>query len=153
MTIIINKEESQITKGDDCPEKVVVVNDGKRGPPGLSNLFFFIRRAEANLGGHRAVVSNEDGTVNYADNTNLDHLGKVLGITTSAVLAGEEVKIIRGGLIEFEGWSWDTDLPVYLAANGLLTQNPASVGFSQILGFAESPTGLFVNLREPILLT
>jgi hypothetical protein len=153
MTIIINKDYSQITKGDDCPEKVVIVNDGDRGPPGLSNLFFFVRVAEVNLGGHRAVVSNQDGSVNYADNTNLDHLGKVLGITTSAVTAGNEVKIIRGGLINFDGWSWDVDLPVYLATNGLLTQNPASSGFSQILGFAESPTGLFVNLREPILLT
>lgn len=153
MTIIINKENSQITKGDDCPEKVIVVNDGKQGPPGLSNLFFFVRVAEDDLGGHRAVVSNEDGTVNYADNTNLDHLGKVLGVTTSAITAGNEVKIVRGGLINFEGWSWDVDLPVYLATNGLLTQNPASSGFSQIIGFAESPTGLFVNLREPILLT
>lgn len=153
MTIIINKENSQITKGDDCPEKVIVVNDGKQGPPGLSNLFFFVRVAEDDLGGHRAVVSNEDGSVNYADNTNLDHLGKVLGVTTSAITAGNEVKIVRGGLINFEGWSWDVDLPVYLATNGLLTQNPASSGFSQIIGFAESPTGLFVNLREPILLT
>lgn len=153
MTIVINKGHSQITKGDDCPTTTVVVNDGERGPPGLSNLFFFVRRADGAIGGHRAVVSNEDGTVTYADNTNLNHLGKVLGITTSAVLDGEEVKIIRGGLIEFEGWSFNVDLPVYLAENGLLTQNPATQGFSQILGFAESPTGLFVNLREPILLT
>jgi hypothetical protein len=123
------------------------------GPRGLSDLFFLRRVANANLGGHRAVISNVDGTIDYADSSNVGHLGKVLGIIVQAVLEGEEVDVIRGGLLEFEGWDWDVDMPVYLAENGLLTQNPATSGFSQIVGFAQSPTGLFVNLREPILLT
>jgi hypothetical protein len=153
MTIIINKTKTSITRGDDCPEKIIVVNDAMRGPPGLSNLFFFVRRANGPIGAHRAVISNEDGSVSYADTTNTLHLGKVLGITTASVVDQEEVTIIRGGLIEFEGWSFNVDQPVYLAVNGLLTQNPSVAGFSQIVGFAESPTALFVNLREPILLT
>jgi hypothetical protein len=126
---------------------------GPQGPSGLSDIFFLRRVANADLGGHRAVISNLDGTIDYADSSNLLHLGKVLGIIVQAVLEGEEVDVIRGGLLEFEGWNWDVDLPVYLAENGLLTQNPATSGFSQIVGFAQSPTGLFVNLREPILLT
>jgi hypothetical protein len=131
----------------------IEVNLSLLGPRGLSDLFFLRRVANANLGGHRAVISNVDGTTDYADSSNLLHLGKVLGIIVQAVLEGEEVDVIRGGLLEFEGWDWDVDLPVYLAENGLLTQNPATSGFSQIVGFAQSPTGLFVNLREPILLT
>jgi hypothetical protein len=126
---------------------------GPQGPSGLSDIFFLRRVANADLGGHRAVISNLDGTIDYADSSNLLHLGKLLGIIVQAVLQGEEVDVIRGGLLEFEGWNWDVDLPVYLAENGLLTQNPATSGFSQIVGFAQSPTGLFVNLREPILLT
>jgi hypothetical protein len=118
----------------------------------LSDLFFLTRVANDDLGGHRAVISNEDGTIDYADSSNLNHLGKVLGVSVQSVLEGESVNVIRGGLLEFEGWSWDVNLPVYLAQNGLLTQNPVSAGFSQIVGFAESPTGLFVNLREPIQL-
>jgi hypothetical protein len=153
VTIIINKVAKRTVKVDDCPTKTVVIDEGARGPRGLSDLFFLNRIANSNLGGHRAVISNEDGTLDYADSSNVGHLGKVLGIIVRATLQGERVDVIRGGLLEFEGWSWDTDLPVYLATNGLLTQNPASSGFSQILGFAESPTGLFVNLREPILLT
>jgi hypothetical protein len=131
----------------------IEVNLALLGPRGLSDLFFLRRVANDNLGGHRAVISNVDGTIDYADSSNLLHLGKVLGIIVQAVLEGEEVDVIRGGLLEFEGWNWDVDLPVYLAENGLLTQNPATSGFSQIVGFAQSPTGLFVNLREPILLT
>ena len=153
MTIIVNKVAKRTIKVDDCPTKTVVIDEGARGPRGLSDLFFLNRIANSNLGGHRAVISNEDGTLDYADSSNVGHLGKVLGIIVRSTLAGQRVDVIRGGLLEFEGWSFDTDLPVYLATNGLLTQNPASAGFSQILGFAESPAGLFVNLREPILLT
>ena len=142
-TIIVNKVK----------RKTVVVDEGARGPRGLSDLFYLSRIANSDLGGHRAVISNEDGTIDYADSNNVGHCGKVLGIIVKATLEGERVDVIRGGLLEFEGWSFDVDLPVYLAENGLLTQNPATQGFSQIVGFAESPTGLFVNLREPILLT
>ena len=142
-TIIVNKVK----------RKTVVVDEGARGPRGLSDLFYLSRIANSDLGGHRAVISNEDGTIDYADSNNVGHCGKVLGIIVKATLKGERVDVIRGGLLEFEGWSFDVNLPVYLAENGLLTQNPATQGFSQIVGFAESPTGLFVNLREPILLT
>jgi len=153
VTIIINKVAKRTVKVDDCSTKTVLIDEGARGPRGLSDLFYLNRVANADLGGHRAVISNEDGTIDYADSSNVDHCGKVLGIIVRATLEGERVDVIRGGLLEFEGWSWNRDLPVYLAENGLLTQNPASSGFSQIVGFAESPIGLFVNLREPILLT
>jgi hypothetical protein len=152
VTIIVNKVSKKTVTVDDCPTKTVVLSEGARGPRGLSDLFFLTREAAEELGGHRAVISNVDGTISYADSSNLDHLGKVLGIIVRSVLAGERVEVIRGGLLEFEGWSWNINLPVYLAENGLLTQNPSSEGFSQIVGFAESPTGLFVNLREPIQL-
>jgi hypothetical protein len=152
VTIIVNKVSKKTLKVDDCPTKTVVIDEGARGPRGLSDLFFLTRTAAEDLGGHRAVISNVDGTIDFADSSNLDHLGKVLGIIVRSVLAGERVEVIRGGLLEFEGWSFDINLPVYLAENGLLTQNPSIAGFSQIVGFAESPTGLFVNLREPIQL-
>ena len=152
MSIVINKVAKKTIKVDDCPTKTVIVDEGARGPRGLSDLFFLSRIANDVLGGHRAVIANLDGTIDYASASNLDHMGKVLGIIVRSVLEGERVDVIRGGLLEFEGWSWDVDLPVYLAENGLLTQNPTGAGFSQIVGFAESPTGLFVNLREPIQL-
>lgn len=125
---------------------------GLQGPPGLSDQMFLDRTANGAIGGQRMVVGNPDGSVSYANNTNLLHLGKVLGMSDAAYLDGETVKIIREGLVEFVGWSFDVDLPIYLGINGLLTQTPAVTGFLQIVGFAESPTKLFVNLREPILL-
>jgi hypothetical protein len=122
------------------------------GPPGLSDLLFLTRIADGNIGGQRMVIGNADGTCSYAHTTNVTHIGKVLGMSNAAYLDGENVKIIREGLVEFVGWSFDVDLPIYLGINGLLTQSASATGFSQIVGFAESPTKLFVNLREPILL-
>lgn len=141
-TVIVNK----------VSQKTVTVEEGARGPRGLSDLFFVTRVAASDLGGHRAVVANTDGTIDFASASNLQHLGKVLGIIEQAVVAGKKVNVIRGGLLEFEGFSWDINLPVYLAEDGHLSQTPSSTSFSQIVGFAESPTGLFVNLREPIQL-
>jgi len=129
---------------------------GPPGPPGppsvIAERILITRIASGNIGGQRMVISNVDGTVSFADSSNLLHLGKVVGLTDFAALDGEEVTITREGLVEFEGFSFDPDLPVYLSTDGLLTQTPAVTGFSQIVGFAESPTKLFVYLREPILL-
>jgi len=111
-----------------------------------------VREASGSIGGQRAVIANTDGTISYADTQNLSHLGRVLGISAGAGNDGDDVLVIREGLISFSGWAWDTSLPVYLATNGLLSQNASTSGFSQIVGFAESPTDLYVNLREPIVI-
>ena len=125
---------------------------GPIGPTGPTDQITFRRIASGALGGQRMVKANPDGTVSYADTTDVADAGKVLGITDFAVADGEEVVIIREGLTEFEGWSFNVGLPVYLGENGLVTQTASPAGFSQIVVFAENPTNLFVNLPEPIIL-
>jgi len=125
---------------------------GPVGPTGPTDRIVFRRIASGALGGQRMVKANQDGTVSFADTTDTDHAGKVLGITKFAVVDGEEVVIIREGLVDFEGFAFDVGIPVYLGENGLVTQTASVTGFSQIVGFAESPTRLFLNLREPIIL-
>lgn len=125
---------------------------GIQGPPGQPGAEVYEREASGNIGGHRVVVSNGDGTVSYADATNLDHIGRVFGLTVTAANNGEMLDIKRNGPVDFNGWNWDTDLPVYLGTTGLLTQTVPTTGFSQIVGFAEMPTRLFLNFREPLQL-
>jgi len=79
-------------------------------------------------------------------------LGRVVGISLNAAQDGDDVEVLIFGYIEFNGWDFDITKPVYLSVDGLVTQNLPIIGFSQIVGFAESPTRLFVNLREPIIL-
>lgn len=126
---------------------------GIQGPPGQPGAEVFERVASGNIGGHRVVVSNSDGTVSYADYTEPTHAGKVFGLTITAADDGDILEIKRSGSVDFNGWDFDTSLPVFLGENGLLTQTAPTTGFSQIVGFAEIPTRLFLNFREPLKLS
>jgi hypothetical protein len=80
----------------------------------------------------------------------------VAGVTVSAVGQGGLTSIRNYGELVETSWNWTMDKPVFLGPNGTLTQaNPADAGaaFSLVVGFPSSPTKLFINIREPILLT
>ena len=112
--------------------------DGIDGDAGSS-----VRRiADIALGGHRCVITTATG-ITYADSSNITHLGLVLGITTSAVLAGEEVAISTVGEVIEPSWSFALG-NVYVGLNGNLTQIVPLSGFIQIIGVAISPTVLLV---------
>lgn len=123
---------------------------GPIGPVGPEGGTAIKRPANGAIGGQRVVVGNADGTVSYADATDTSHLGRVLGVTQTAVSDGEDATVIHTGYFNEPTWSWDTSLPLYAGANGLITQTTPAVGFSQIIGFAETPTRIYIRLREPI---
>lgn len=136
------------------PEPVIVEVEvgfqGPKGAPGGTQRFV----ADAALSGHRAVIRTATG-IDYADAAIAAHCGQVIGITTGAVTASEVGEICAGGDIDEPSWDWTPGLAVFLGLNGLLTQTPptlATAAFSQELGFAVSPTKLFVQLRDPIAL-
>lgn len=108
------------------------------------------------IGGHRLVIVDTNSRAAYAGNDQLPHVGRVVGISTGAVADGALVTIqIRGEMTE-PTWAWNLTLPVYLGVNGLLTQaqpTGPTAKFSQIVAFPLSATKLFVNLREPILIS
>jgi hypothetical protein len=135
----------------ESPNQVLnlVLPKGDKGDDGVTTIK---KKALGNIGADRFVISNINGTISHADQTNLNHLGKVLGITLNSASDGEDVDILLTGFVSFNGWDFDVNLPIYLGVNGLITQVLPVNGFSQILGFAESPDTIFVNLREPIVL-
>lgn len=124
---------------------------GTPGPPGSpgagANLH---RNAATNLSGHRVVTPHPDGTVGYADNTNFAHYMAPLWLTLGAALVGMDVEIQQFGPVTEGSWSWAPG-PVYLGAAGVLTQvTPMAPAFLAIVGFATSPTELFVD-RQPTI--
>ena len=142
------------------PKQTINIDRGQRGPQGpqgpqgqqgISGTTY-TRIASGSIGGQRFVVTNGDGTVSYASNLNDSQINKVFGITLNAANDGENVNVLTFGLTEFNGWSWNTALPIFLGDNGLPTQTVPLSGFSLIVGFAETPTNIFVDLREPIYL-
>ena len=124
---------------------------GPQGPVGPAGGSAVYLAAEA-LGGHRVVRCASDG-LRYADATHPAHAGGVAGITTAAFSAGDAVTLVSLGELVELSWNWTPDAPVFVGANGVLTQTlPAGAAFSQVVGVATSPTSMFVRLREPVTL-
>lgn len=139
-------------------EKIFIVTEAVQGPPGPggsgggSNIEVL---AGENLGGHRLVILNEVGRALYADSSQIDHLHRVVGITTGAADVDSGVSLVGNGPLSEVSWNWAVGLPIYLGTNGLLTQAvPAAPAakFSLVVGFPTSSTSMFVNIREPITL-
>ena len=156
MTDIIytNSESNVIIESTDGPTTVIEsIEVGPPGPPGSSSASSDLSIVAAvALGGHRIVVSDENGKAAYADHTVLAHANKVLGMTTGAIAQNGSVAIRTEGEITEGSWAWTLDVPVWLAANGLLSQESPLTGFSLIVGFPITATKLFIDIREPIFL-
>lgn len=139
------------------PTRIVIRQpgiQGRPGPAGADSTTTVEKVAAHNLSGHRAVTTRSDGKVEYASNTDLDHAGGALFLTTAAAATGDTVIVQLLGEITEPGWSW-TPGPIWLATNGQLTQTPPVVParFSRQVGAATSPTTLLWHPGATYLLT
>lgn len=124
---------------------------GAQGPPGPAGASVTSYVAGETLGGNRAVKANVSGQAVYATNTDAasQHL---LGVTTGAAVFGDNVSVQRSGVMVEPSWSWSPNQPVFLGANGVLTQTyPTGALLSIIVGFALTPTSIHLSPREPII--
>jgi hypothetical protein len=126
---------------------------GEDGAPGVAGGVVVTCVAGEALGGHRVVVLNADAEAVYASNVVPEHLHKVLGLTTGAVLLGAEATVQTGGEMTEPTWAWTLDAPIFLGANGLLTQTTPASGFMLVVAFPVTATKIFIKLREPLALT
>lgn len=128
---------------------------GRPGVPGQAGGATAIFTALSAIGGHRVLTMTPAGELAYASNDDLTAAGRIVGVSLNAASPGGDVSVQRGGEVSEPSWNLDTDLPVYLGVNGLLTQTPpeSPAVFSLIVGFPMTPTKLFVSIREPIYLT
>ena len=130
-------------------------DSGVKGDPGRAGGSEVIRPAKANLSGHRGALITADGKIDYASNADISHLGRCVGITTGAAMQGTPATVSNFIEITEPSWNWDVNQPVYLGADGYLTQIPPSAPaakFSVVVGFPISITTLFVNVGIPIVL-
>jgi len=128
---------------------------GPPGPPGnTSSQIRLTGIAESSLSGHRAVTQNSDGTIRYADNATIEHLHAPIWLTTGATAPGDLADLLAYGPIHEVSWSWNTG-PIYLGANGLITQiiptAPGALFLAQI-GVATGATSAWIDRRSSIVL-
>jgi hypothetical protein len=122
---------------------------GDTGASGALSSYSYIT-GEA-LGGHRGIVI-DNNIAYYADNTNLNHINKPMGISSNASISGGEITVIFFGEMEESSWSWDITKPIWISTNGLLTQTPPEIGFSCIIAMPITTTKIFVEKQEILIL-
>ena len=132
---------------------VYVGQRGSDGVDGLPGGVVVKCTAGEALGGHRVVVLNEAAEAVYASNAVPEHLHKVLGLTTGAVIIGAAATVQTGGEMTEPTWAWTLDAPIFLGVDGLLTQTPPASGFLLVVAFPVTATKIFIKLREPLALT
>ena len=124
------------------PTETLVVNSS------TSALNSFIQVATRDIGGLRVLLADQS----YADQSNIDSYGKVIGLSKGAVVTGGLLEIVTASeLAGFTGLIPNTQ--VYLGLNGLITQTVPTSGFIQQLGVAITSTSILVNLSLPLLLS
>jgi hypothetical protein len=124
---------------------------GPPGPPGGGGAATLQLIAQGALSGHRVVRATALG-VAYVDPSDPQQAGTALGVTTHAALNQQPVLVQQIGELEESTWAWTLNLPVYVGANGVLTQAPPTAGFVEIVGMPTAPTKLAINLRNSIIL-
>lgn len=117
---------------------------------GGTNVVYYT--AGAAVSNHSIVAIDAANTVVHADNTIMDHVNKIIGITTGAALLGEQVPVQLDGEIVEPSWTWTLGSPVYLGTNGQLTQVVPVSGFSIMVGIPTTSTKMRLRFREPVVL-
>lgn len=120
--------------------------------PSVVGVTFLSLPAAVAIGGHRAVTQDNAGNLIYADSGFPLYAGRVLGITTQAVTAGDFCSVQTVGVMTEPSWNWAVDMPIYLAPNGQISQTAPLTGFVLRLGIAIHPQSVFVSVAEPVLL-
>lgn len=104
------------------------------------------------LSSHRVVFQDDsDNRVRYVD-PEADSIAEVLGVTTTATgAAGEIVYVQAAGVLADPSFSFLPG-PVFVGANGVLTQNPPTAGAILQVGVATTLTTLLIRIQQPIYL-
>ena len=132
--------------------EVIILEVAEQGPPGPPGTDFVFQclAAEA-VGGHRVVIGSGFNGVLLANAGNEAHFGKVIGLTMNAASIGGAVTVKNVGAVDEPSWNFTPDADVWLASNGLFTQTPPNSVFTQRIGYALTPTRMWVDLSDSII--
>jgi hypothetical protein len=100
----------------------------------------------------RIVSSDDTGRLVYTDPTDPDSVRRIVGMTTSAGLAGQTVTVLTEGKYSDSNWAFDVTKRLFLGANGTFTQVAPTTGISVVLGHAQTPTTIMFDPEKPIAL-
>jgi hypothetical protein len=133
---------------------VEVIIPGPQGPAGDSGAATLALPAASAVSGHR-VIAWENGEARHADPTILTDGARVIGVSLNAAVIGDPVTVRQSGLVVDASLGLTPGWPVYLGANGALTQTPPALpgaAYQLRVGSALAADTLLVGLSRPISL-
>jgi len=110
--------------------------------------------AAVSVGGHLVVTTDASGQAIPASNSVAAHALAIAGITTGAAVSGAPATVQFAGELTEPTWAWTPDLPLFLGANGLLTQAVpvAPAAFALVMGYAITSTKILLHPKTPLFI-
>ncbi len=93
------------------------------------------------------------GKIFYADKDTPETVSSLLGVTTQAGSADDEINILTAGVWEDSNWNWNMsgNVNLFLSANGAIVQGAPTAEVIVRIGYAISATKIMVRIGELIL--
>lgn len=115
-------------------------------PDGNSNVITKI--APVSLSVHRVMIIDQNNSPGYADNNNVDHINRVVGVSVNSANAGGSLQIQQSGELTDPSFNLIPG-PVYVGSNGFITTDipdEQDAIFLQQIGIATSATTIVINI-------
>lgn len=150
--VVSEPTENPVVSGE--KETMVVVAGqsgppGPRGPAGIAGTQFE-RSTSGPMSALRIVWEDADGLVHVLDKDDGDHIGLIAGLTITATGTAGAVTVQRAGPVDDDAWAWVASGPIWLGDSGIPTQTPPTAGYDVQIGYAVSPTRIYLDIQPPI---
>lgn len=98
------------------------------------------------------VVALQNNKLKLASATNTDDCYTIIGVSTQAINAGANSKVLQYGIIVDDSFNFYSNMPIYLGKNGTLSQDVA-IGAQFLLQVAVALTQnqILVDIQEAII--
>ena len=126
---------------------------GGGGPTPDPDTVEIAKVADAAISGLRVVVDLGSNRVRHADPGTLSDAYRILGVTLDAAAEDEDVMVKLEGQISSGSFSFTPGEPVFVSADGALTQTPPALPgslYRVVVGYAVSATVLTLRISEPV---
>ncbi len=97
----------------------------------------------------KLVVAVNDERVEIAEPDNYNN-SKVLGVAITGGNVNDEINIVTFGELKDSFFNFTLNEPLFLEANGTITETPPTTGFVVTIGHGLGSGAIFVNINEQI---
>lgn len=133
-------------------KKQIEIYNTAIGAGGIGNSVEQTYLAGENIGGHRAVIIQND-TVYYASSDDLTHRNRPMGISKNSASTGFNVTVVTFGEFLESSWNWTLGYPVFVGIDGVLVQTlDASSLFACVIALPLTDKKIFVQKLYEITL-